>query len=522
MPNPSGVPKIFTFTFISVFAVLLFKLFFLQVVFGADYAQRAEQNRIKMIATPAVRGVIYDRQGKIMARNTPEGREYPLGPAAAHVLGYLGEADEQEVNSFAVSLGAQIGKIGIERAADKLLRGIDGGTIVELNSQGEVLRELSHQDSIAGQDLFLFIDADLQQTALDLLKDLKGAVIASKPSGEVLLLASSPSFDPNVFTLNKDEEKIKEILEDEAKPMFNRAIGGQYPPGSVFKIIPAVAGLETKVIEPYETIEDTGEIKIGEFRFGNWYFDQYGQKEGLVDMIKAIRRSNDIYFYKVGERLGISKLAAWARAFGLGKPTGISINGEVNGLVPDAEWKEKVKDEDWYLGDTYITAIGQGDLQTTPLQVNQMVGVIASDGKLCRPRLIKDNNKEKCEALPIDQQTIQVVKEGMKQACQPGGTGWPLFEFKVQNEDLKVDGVNFFQEASDSAQTVRIPVACKTGTAEFGDPEDRTHAWFSAFAPANDPEIIVTVLLEAAGQGSDEAAPVAKEILKKWFEDKKE
>jgi penicillin-binding protein 2 len=508
------------------------------VVQGADFAQRAEQNRIKVEPLPATRGVIYDRNGEILARNTPQGREYPLKAAAAHVIGYIGEADEAELASFAVELGALVGKLGVEREEDKLLRGSDGGVIRETDPEGKPMRELSRNEPIPGQDIHVFLDSRLQEAAFAALADQKGAIVATSPEGEVLALASSPSFDPNVFsrqkpTANDEQKEIAQILSDPNQPMFDRAIGGQYAPGSTFKIVTGTAGLETGVIDTQEEIEDTGEIKIGEFRFGNWYFDQYGRKEGMVNILKAFQRSNDIYFYRVGERLGITKLAAWARAFGLGKPTEIPLKGEAAGLVPDAGWKETVKHDSWYLGDTYITAIGQGDLQTTPIQVNRMAAVIASSGKLCRSQLVNEGKNPQCESVPIKAETIETIREGMKRACETGGTGWPLFNFRIKNQTLssKVDSVDFFHEASDSARQnssgnldgqadmVRIPVACKTGTAEYGDPQDKTHAWFTVFAPVHHPEIVVTVLLEGAGQGSDKAAPVAKKILETWFEE---
>lgn len=500
--------KIFKALLVISFALLFFKLFSLQVISGAEFSQRAEQNRVKVLPQRAARGVIYDRQGEILARNIPQGREYPLGEAGAHLIGFVAEADETEVESFTVSLGSLIGKMGVEREEDKFLRGFDGGIIVETDAEGKVIREISRKEPVPGLDLKLFVDKNLQEAAFRALKGRKGAIVVTRPEGEVLALVSSPSFDPN---------HPEEVLTDEDEPMFDRAIAGLYPPGSIFKIVTAMAGLETGVINSQEEIEDTGEIKIGEFRYGNWYFDQYGRKEGMVNMVKAIQRSNDIYFYRVGERLGITKLAAWAKAFGLGKLTQLPLKGEAQGLVPDADWKKEVKSEDWYLGDTYITAIGQGDLQTTPIQINQMTGVVATLGKLCQPRIVQDGRSGKCQELPVLKINLETVREGMKQACQTGGTGWPLFNFKVKNTQLEIDNLNYFRNASDSADVARIPVACKTGTAEYGDPEEKTHAWFTLFAPVYNPEIVITVLLEGAGQGSDVAAPAAKEVLEAWF-----
>lgn len=528
MDSSKKAPWLFFFLLIFSFGGFLIRLIFLQIVSGARLAQKAEQNRLKILPTIASRGVIYDRNGIILARNTTSGREYPLGSALAHLIGFVGEANEEELNVFALSPGSLVGKMGIEREEDKVLRGFNGGTLVETDASGHTLRQLSQKEAIVGQDLHLFIDVDLQKRAGQILAGQKGAIIASTADSKILLLASSPAFDPNLFSKNiyskvKDGDKEKElekVLNSPDRKIFNRAIAGLYPPASTFKIVTTTAGLETGVIDKTETIEDTGEIRVGKFRYGNWYFDQYGKKEGQVDIIKALKRSNDIYFYKVGERLGVTRLSNWAKAFGLGKITNIPLAGEEAGLVPDENWKKTVKHEQWYLGDTYIMAIGQGDLQTTPIQVHQMMALIANNGASCAPKIVNDGVKQDCRQLPISQEVIKVVQEGLKEACADGGTGWPFFNFKIKTDKIKIDGVNYFRKDTDAVDEVRIPVACKTGTAEFGHPEDKTHAWFTVFAPVENPEIVVTVLLEEAGQGSDKAGPLAKQILQTWFESK--
>lgn len=472
-----------------VFLGLWIRLFYLQVVKGEENRELAEENRIKVIKIPGLRGVIYDRKGQILVRNRPEGREYIYGEALAHVLGYLGETSSEELEDY-YKAGDIVGKMGVEKGNDKVLRGIDGGVLVETGSQGEVIREIKEQEPKEGKSLTLTLDLGLQKKAFQELKARKGVIIASNPkNGQILALLSSPSFDPNIFILQTKD--IDKVLNDSSQPMFNRAIAGLYPPGSIFKIVTAIAGLEEKKIDKSTLVEDTGEIKIGDFVYSNWYFTQYGKTEGMVDIVKAIKRSNDIYFYKVGEWLGIGRLVEWAKYFDLGARTGIDIPGEAQGLIPTPEWKKKTKLESWYLGDTYITAIGQGNLQLTPLQVNQMSSVIASSGLLCQPHLLKDKD-DLCQKLKIKPKNLALVKEGMKQACEEKGTGWPFFDFSPS-------------------------VGCKTGTAEYGDPQDRTHAWFTVFAPWQEPEIVVTVLLEGAGEGSYQAAPVAKELLEYWF-----
>jgi penicillin-binding protein 2 len=543
------------------FLVLVARLIQLQVIEGKRNRELAEGNRIKMVRLPAPRGVIYDRQGRVLARNIPVytknqkpktknqilsreeamgleaqgrggevtteiGREYPYGEILAHVIGYLGEASPEEVQSskFKVQsykLGDLVGRTGIEEQYDCLLRGRDGGKIVEVNVNGNKVKEIGERKPVPGQDLHLTLDAYLQKTAFEALAGKKGAAVVSNPqNGEILALVSSPSFNPDIFgscqavKLPSCPAELETILTDPNRPLFNRAISGTYPPGSTFKIITAVAGLEEGKINRNFKYDDPGVITIGPYRFANWYYLSHGAREGLVDVITAIQRSTDTFFYKVGEMVGLEGLTKWERRFGLGAPLGIDLPSESEGFVPDEARKKKAKRESWFLGDTYHLAIGQGDLLVTPLQVNAWTAVMANGGRLCRPHLaltgvtpVRGNPSEECRDLELKQETISLIREGMKRACEPSdsegrkaGTGWPFFNFKV-------------------------PVGCKTGTAEFGDPENRTHAWFTVFAPsyASDseasegkPEIAVTVLVEGGGEGSNVAAPIAKKILEAW------
>ncbi|KKS80676.1 MAG: Penicillin-binding protein 2 [Candidatus Beckwithbacteria bacterium GW2011_GWA2_43_10] len=472
----------FYWLLILVIGIFSLRLGHLQILEAKYYRLLADENRIKQEILPAERGKILDRFGEVLS----------LSAANAHVLGYVGEVSEEEVDKF--YLGAMVGKIGLEKQYDQKLRGRDGLSILEQDAEGKVLRELKRIEPVKGEVLATALDAGLQKKAFELLNQRKGAVVISDPNnGEILALVSSPGFDPKNLT---------QYLNDKDLPLFNRALGGEYPPGSVFKIITATAALEEGKIDQTTRIEDTGELRVGPYRFGNWYFDQYGKKEGWLEITRALARSNDIFFYKLGEYLGINALADWARYFGLGSKTGIDLEGEADGLIPDPKWKETVLKDQWYLGDTYISAIGQGNILTTPIQLNQMIGVIASRGKLCRPYLVKSEirnpkSEKFCKQLDIQEKTLNLVTEGLKQVCESGGTAWPFFDFKVKDK--------------------RIYVAGKTGTAEFTDSKNRTHAWFSGFAPADKPEIVVTVLLEGAGEGSYQAAPLAKEILTYWF-----
>src|SRR3989344_5982253 len=477
-----------------IVALFLGRLILLQVVDGSYYRTLADENRVKLTIQPADRGVIYDRHGEVLARNAPSGREYVLGPAAAHVLGYVATVSQEQWITCRQSsdcdywFGETIGQLGLESFYDDKLRGDAGAVIAENSASGETLREIGRTAPSAGESITTTLDLGLQKKAYELLTNQKGVLIASIPAtGEILALASSPAFDPSNVAASLNHPDL---------PLFDRAIGGSYPPGSTFKIITATAALEEGKINAEELIEDTGEIRIGSFRYGNWYFDQYGGKEGKLNIARAIARSNDIFFYQMGESLGIKHLADWSKYFGAGKITGIDFNGEISGLMPDEAWKLSYFKERWFLGDTFITAIGQGNILMTPLQVNQMLSVIAADGLWCKPHLIKDTPAD-CEKLSIDKANLAIVKAGLKQVAQPGGTAYPFFDFKVDGKTIAVAG--------------------KTGTSEFGDPEDKTHAWFTVMAPYSEPQITVTVLLEAAGEGSEKAAPLARDLLTYWF-----
>ncbi len=547
--NP-GRMWLFVLLLILGLGLLLARLATLMVFEGSSFRKLSEENRIREAKILSPRGIIYDRNGEILVRNIPTfslpdgvsfyeskpatisaefsesvNREYIYGEALSHVLGFVGEVDPSELKvqgrgtNISYTPGDLIGKMGIEKYYDGKLRGKEGRELTEVDALGRVVRRLGKVDPIAGEKLYLSIDLVLQKKAAESFQEKKGAVVATNPAtGEVLLLYSSPSFDPNAFVKIKD---VESILTKSDQPLFNRAISGVYPPGSTFKIITAISALEEGAISKDTKFEDTGILSVGEFSFGNWYFSQYGKKEGMLDIINAIRRSNDIFFYKTGEAVGIEKLSVWAKKIGLGKTLEIDIPGESTGLMPDPKWQKEAKGEDWYLGNTYHAAIGQGDILTTPLQVNAWTNVIANGGKLCRPHLNNLSNLGNlCKDLGIKKETIDLIREGMREACSPGGTGWPLFGFKIANSKLKIDGIDFletYESTTSGKPIVGIPTACKTGTSEFGDPKGRTHAWITVFAPVVNPQISVTVLVEGGGEGSSVAGPIAKKVLEAWF-----
>ncbi len=569
LKKPDHTDRIWIFVILLIFGlgILTARLFTLSLIRGREYRSLSEGNRIREKKITSARGIIYDRLGKALVRNIPlfttdKGekyfedkpatlsahfsesieRDYIYKKLFAHVIGFTGEVNNIELGNkrnaqtMPYQIGDRIGKIGIEKSYDDILRGRNGKELEEVDAIGNQVRVLGRIDPKPGGNLNLSLDLDLQRVAYEAMQDKKGAVVVEDPNtGSILALISTPSFDPNNFIKNEDLDKL---LSDTNQPLFNRAISGLYPPGSTFKIVTSLAALETGSINASTMIEDTGILQVGSFSFGNWYFSQYGRKEGMVDIVKALKRSNDIFFYKTGEMTGIENIAQWAEKIGIGRKLGIDIAGEEKGLMPDPKWQKETKNENWYLGNTYHAAIGQGDILTTPLQVNAWTNVIANGGKLCSPHLLKTESGkytsdgvrmhsseveglgQTCRDLGIKKENIELIMDGMKEACSTGGTGWPLFEFRIQNSELKIDNLDFFptfESTTSGKPWVKIPVACKTGTAEFGDPGNRTHAWFTAFAPVHKPQISVTVLVEGGGEGSSVAGPIAKKILEEWF-----
>lgn len=557
---------------IFLFGALFVKLFSLQIVQGSYYRNLSDQNRVKTSIIHAPRGIIFDRNNKPLVFNMPGFRKeqngktifldhdqalkliaqgekgieidtlryYPFTESLAHVLGYIGQITESEIKDkeFVSYNGNDIiGKTGIERFYEQQLRGVDGKQLGEVNAMGKTVRTLGQTDPVPGKNITLTIDSALQQAAYDALKDTqKGTVIASTPNGEILAMVSKPSFDPNLFTMGQDykpatdaayQELADVLLDGENNPLLNRAIGGTYPPGSTFKLITAAAGLENKVIDDKYEVEDTGVLKVGAFSFANWYFTQYGRTEGPVDVVKAIKRSNDIFFYKIAALIGVDRLSEMARKFDLGKQTEIDLGGEASGVVPDDTWKRKVIGEQWYLGDNYHYGIGQGYLLTTPLQVNVLTQAVANSGTIYEPHLRKDKEEKIHIKNFLSSKTISLIREGMIESCSPTGVAWPLFEFKVQNSKLKVDGKNFLEVKPSTASAGlkgdikdyrQVVVACKTGTAQHGGEQTLPHAWITLYAPAYDPQVVVTVLAESSGEGSSIAGPIAKKVLEAWFE----
>ncbi len=529
---------------IIIFFGLFLRLFHLQVVMGNENRERADSNRIQLKIVHAPRGIIYDRNGKILAENTPgfrldekiisrdealsveaknapelnklevdSIRRYPLSEITSHVLGYLGQITETELKESKYKdykIGDRIGRSGIEQVYESILRGTDGAEIIEIDASGNKLRTLRKIDPIPGQNLYLVLDSDLQQLvyksmkmATEKLNICCGAAIVQNPqNGQILSMISLPSYDSNAFTDPKKAEDINKYFIDGNAPLLNRAISGTYPPGSTFKIVSALAGLSSGKITKNTFFEDTGITKIGIWTFANWYFLSSGKTEGSVDVVKALQRSNDIFFYRVGEILGEKVIGDTARKIGFGSKIGIDLPGEETGVIPDDAWKQKNIGEVWYPGDSLHMAIGQGFVLATPLQILSETSFIASSGQLFRPILVnkiarqgdlivKEFGSDPIMKDIFKTSDINLVKEGLSKVPKDGGTAWPFFSYT-------------------------IPTAGKTGTAETGITGE-TQAWYTAYAPEDKPQITATVLLEKGGEGSNVSAPVVKEIFNWYF-----
>ena len=593
---------------IVVFALILSRLFFLQIIKGGNYKLLSENNRIRSQVILAPRGIVTDKFGKILAQNIAsfnlvavpldlpkEGlseevgslaqllnldikeledklknvnkrsiqpllikqditaqenilfetkasefigfsvqkvpiREYPYALSFSHLLGFTGiispddvktlDGDLYDVNDF-------VGKFGLEAEYEKYLHGSNGENLVEVDATGKLLNVLGEKKAVPGQTLVLNIDQGLQQKIYDLMaggnSSQKGAVVALNPkTGEVLALVSLPGFDNNLFAHSIKTQDYQKLIQDKNLPMFNRAIAGTYPPGSTVKPMVATAALQEGLISENTVITDRGVLVIPNQYNPSVAYNFYGWKLsglGPMNVFSAIAESSDIFFYVVSgghpssqvKGLGAEKLAEYYRKFNLGRVTGVDLQGEKPGLVPDPTWKAKYYENNpvmskWYLGDTYHIGIGQGDVLATPLQVALWTSVFANNGKAYMPRIldkvVSGDGKTIFQSKPeiavqgiADEKNIQIVQEGMRQTILTG-SGRQLL-------------------------TLPISSAGKTGTSQFdGSDPKRTHAWFTAYAPYENPQIVITVLAEAGGEGHSVAVPVAKEALQWWADNR--
>jgi penicillin-binding protein 2 len=469
-----------------------------------DIQQRLEQAGYESIEAITVARGISPAQATAIAEFSQElpgvrleaeaVRNYPNGDLAAHVLGYTGEITQEELDSPKYAdyrLGDIIGQMGAEAAFESMLQGEWGGQQVEVDSSGRVISVLGDKPAVSGNDVQLTIDIELQKLAEQALGDTQGAIVAIEPkSGEILAMVSRPTFDPNIFTTNITDAQWAQ-LQGQRYPFVNRALQG-FPPASTFKIVTTAAGIESGAFA-HETILPTyGAITIGGIAFHDWNNAGFGP----LGFRGAMAMSSDTFFYQVGRRIGGETLIQWTRRFGFGSKTGIELGSEESpGLVPDDAWKREVIGYEWFVGDTINMSIGQGFLQTSPLQVAVMFAVPANGGYLVTPHLLKDSRtpEDWRESMGLQPATVKILQDGLRQVITAG-----------------------------TAQALNLPnlppIAGKTGTAE-ADPYDN-HTWFGAYAPADDPEILIVAFGEnSGGGGGSVAAPMVKQVLEGYYKD---
>lgn len=575
---------------VLLFALIGVRLWYLQVIQGAEMRALAESNRIRLVRVPAARGVVTDRFGRILIDNRPafdavfvpedarghtgtlrnlaaylgepetavrqalhapsrrppyEGivvrrdldwagvvalethqldlpgvtlqvgpkRYYPYGPLAAHLLGYVGEASERDLSDGEAGLrpGDIVGKASLERAWDAELRGMSGGEQVEVDALGRRVRVLKEEPDTPGDNLTLTLDADLQEVAERALGEAAGAVVALDPrNGEVLVLASHPAYDPNLFARGIQRAEWRELVQDRLHPLANRAVQGQYPPGSTFKIAVATAALDSGLVSPSWSVFCGGGLQFGGHYFHCWRKGGHG----TIRLHDAIVQSCDVYFYQVGQRLGVDLIADYARRLGLGLPTGIRLEHEKTGTIPDTAWKRKRFGQPWFAGETLSVAIGQGYVTATPLQMAQLAAMVANGGVRYRPHYVL---------------RVEAPDGTVKREIEPEILGDAHLKPGVldQIRSAMRDVVMTDRGTARKARVAGVEVAGKTGTAQAvggdaaakRDPRGRKdHAWFIAFAPVEHPEIAIAVLVEHAGEhGGTVAAPIAQQVLERYF-----
>ncbi len=436
-------------------------------------------------------------------------RYYPYGDIFAHVIGYVAAVSDMDVKDDPLLEvpGFKIGKSGIEKLYEKELRGKSGNLKLEVNAVGRIMKEIERVDGIAGDSVDLSLDVRLQKKAYELLGEESGAIVMMKvDTGEVLAFASAPAFDPNLFTQGLSSEEWKNLSSDEKKPLLNKAVSGLYSPGSTFKMVVGLAALESGMVGRQNKSFCSGKMSLGNHTFHCW--KDIGH--GYIDLVQALQHSCDIYFYEVAQKIGITKIAAMARRFGLGKSTNVGIENEKSGLIPDVEWKRQKFGEPWQQGESIISGIGQGYILTTPVQLATMVSRIANGGYEVNPTLKKVSSTEASEMKKMDlsQQNIELVKKGMFEVVNAqGGTALGArFNFDGQKMAGKTG----------TTQVRRISMKERqTGVLKQEDLpwKYRNHALFVGYAPHDNPKYGIAVLVEHGGSGSSAAAPIGGKML---------
>lgn len=485
--------------------------------------REAERNR-KFVPITVIENLSWDAFSRINVHSPElagiepdigETRAYPFVEIFSHVVGYVGAVNERELGADPDPLlqlpGFRIGKNGIEAVHDRNVRGKAGSSQVEVNVVGREIRELAREEGIPGDDIGLTIDADLHRYAYHRLGEESGSVcLMDVHSGEVLALVSAPGFDPNWFNVGLTNKQWHELSNNPRGPLNNKAIVGQYPPGSTFKMVTALAALDAGVVTPDTVVNCSGRLSLGSHNFHCWKKEGHGG----VDMIAGISNSCDLYFYELARKVGIDRLAQMARRMGLGTQQGIDLPNEKPGLVPDTKWKKKALNQSWHQGETIIAGIGQGYMLTTPLQLCTMTARLANGGIGVVPQLIKSVGStpvaatKRFENLGLNRNHLDVVLRGMWTVSNvPGGTA---FRSRIDVPGWEIAG------KTGTAQVRRISKAERlTGVRKNEDLpwEQRDHALFVCFAPYEQPRFAVSVIVEHGGGGSKTAAPIARDVM---------
>lgn len=582
---------------ILLLLLLLSRLFYLQFFEYSHFATLSENNRVRLSPVVPNRGLIYDRNGVVLAENRPSyqlelipeqiknmqqtlydlgevvsldesilkrfhkllkrsrkfegvplrtklseeevaklavnrhrfpgveinarlGRFYPMGKSMAHVIGYVGRIDEDELKRVDLTNykgTTHIGKNGLERYYESQLHGMVGYKNFEVNVQGRELRVLDKIPPVPGNNLWLTLDARIQKVAEAALRGYNGSVVVMKPdTGELLAMASMPTFDPNLFVHGISHKDYKRLRDSQDRPLFNRSIMGQYPPGSTVKPFIGLGGLETKSIGHKEKINCKGHFLLP--NDDRKYRDWKKTGHGMVDLDKSIAQSCDVYYYELAYRMGINRIHDFMQQFGFGKKTGVDLLGERSGLLPSRDWKKRVKSKIWFPGETLITGIGQGYMLTTPLQLASAASILGMRGQVKPPHLLSQieepGQSEKINIDWADRESVKLKRE----------SNW---EHAIQGMVSVVHGLR--GTARNSGYGLDFKMAGKTGTAQvFGIAQDaeydeetiakklRDHALFISFAPFKNPEIAIAVIAENGGHGSGVAAPIARKVIDEW------
>lgn len=445
-----------------------------------------------------------------------QSRYYPLQSLGAHILGYVSAVSENDLTGDPLEElpGFRIGKGGVEKIYDLALRGKGGTSSLEVNAVGRVIRELERNEGEPGVNLALTLDTRLQEYAAQRLGDQSAAcVVMDIHSGEVLVMASTPSFDPNAFNRGLSTEEWKELSSNPRSPLQNKALSGTFAPGSTFKLVVAMAALEAGAVTPDQRVFCPGHMQLGNIKFHCWKKGGHGAQ----DLVSALKNSCDVYFYEIARRVGIDKIAEVARRFGLGVTTGIDLPNERSGLMPDRAWKRKAMKQPWHPGETLVNGIGQGYCLATPLQLATMTARIANGGLAVVPHVARDLITDKAaEPRPtpnwpscgMSQKSIQLVRKGMNAVSnEPGGTA---YRARIDLEGMWLSG------KTGTAQVRRITMRERESGVKKNEDlpwKERDHALFVAYAPEDNPRYSIAVVVEHGGGGSAVAAPIARDIM---------